>query len=262
MEVAAHLAPPLLSRLRAALEDEYSLIIFEDWHTLAEAVRVRPIDAVILDPRADGSLRVSEVTTLVARHPSLSVVVYAVLTPEMLQGIVGLARSGVQHVVLRGFDDEPRRFRELLARLPARQLDEIVLERLRPRLESAPALLRRAISMLFESPHLFHGVPDLARAAGMTRRNLDRWLDRLGLASGRMLLMGARTTRAVHYMRDPGFLLEDITRKLGYESPRLFARQVRAITGLSPSVVRGSVQYEKVIEQVAERLCRRGESEA
>jgi AraC-like DNA-binding protein len=261
VEVAAHLSSPLLSRLRAALEDEYSLIIFEDWHALAEAVRVRPIDAVIVDPRADGSLRVSEVTTLVERHPSLSVVVYAVLSPEMLQGTVELARSGVRHVVLRGFDDEPRRFRELLARLPARQLDEIVLERLRPRLESGPALLRRAITKLFESPHLFHGVPDLARAAGMTRRNLDRWLDRLGIASARTLLMGARTTRAVHYMRDPGYLLEDITRKLGYESPRLFARQVRAVTGLSPSVLRGTVQSEKVIQELAGRMCRRGESE-
>jgi AraC-like DNA-binding protein len=186
------------------------------------------------------------------------VVVYAVLAPEMLKGTVELARSGVQHVVLRGFDDEPRRLRELLERLPARQLDEIVLERLRPHLEAAPALLRRAITKMFESPHLFRSVPDLARTAGMTRRNLDRWLDRLGLASGRMLLMGARTIRAVQYMRDPGFRLEDITRKLGYESPRLFARQVRAVTGLSPSVLRGTVQVEKVIEQVAELLCRRG----
>jgi len=244
------------------LEDEQSLIIFEDWHALAEAVRVRPIDVVIVDPRADGALRVDEVATLVERYPSLPVIVYAVLAPEMLQGTVELARAGVRHVVLRGFDDEPRRFRELLERLPSRTLDGIVMEQLRPRLELAPALLRRAILELFESPHLFRGVSDLARAAGMTRRNLDRWLDRLGLASGRMLLMGARTTRAVHYMRDPGFLLEDITRKLGYESPRLFARQVRAITGLSPSVVRGSVQYEKVIEQVAERLCRRGGCEA
>jgi AraC-like DNA-binding protein len=258
VEVAAHLAPPLLSRLRATLEHEHTLIIFDDWRQLAEAVRVRPIDVVVVDPRADGRLRIDEVTTLVERHPSVPVVVYAVLAPEMLHGTVELARSGVRHMVLRGFDDEPRRFRELLERLPARQLDAIILERLRPKLEPAPALLRRAIAELFESPHRFRSVPDLARAAGMTRRNLDRWLDRLGLASGRMLLMGARTTRAVHYMRDPGFLLEDITRKLGYESPRLFARQVRAVTGLSPSILRGVVQFEKVIEQLAEYLCRRG----
>jgi AraC-like DNA-binding protein len=59
-------------------------------------------------------------------------------------------------------------------------------------------------------------------------------------------------------MRDPGFLLEDITRKLGYRSPRLFARQVRTVTGLTPSTLRGIVQYEQVIEQLAERLCSRG----
>lgn len=220
---------------------------------------MRPIDVVIVDPRAGGKIQIDEVRALLQQYPTLPVVVYTSLTPETLKATVELARCGVHHVVLRGFDDEPARFRLLLERLQANRLSGIVMQGLGPHLEEAPQLLRRAVQRLFEAPHVFHGVEDLAFAAGMTRRNLDRWLERLDLASARMLILGARLTRAVFYMRDPGYLLDDITRKLGYSSPRLFARQVRAATGLTPTMLRESVEPEKFMEQLAALLCRHGE---
>lgn len=259
MEVAARLSAPLLSHLRVAL-DEHVLTVSDDWNDLTETVRTRPVDVVIVDPRAGGTVQIDEVRALLHRYPTLPVVVYTSLTPETLKATVELARCGIHHVVLRGFDDEPVRFRELIERLPAHRLSDIVMRGLEPRLEGAPQLLRRAIGRLFEAPHGFHGVEDLAFAAGMTRRNLDRWLERLGLASARMLILGARLTRAVFYMRDPGYLLDDITRKLGYASSRLFARQVRAATGLTPTMLRERVEPEEFMEQLAARLCRQGES--
>lgn len=258
MEVAARLPSPLLSHLRVALDDEHALTVADGWSDLIEVARTRPIDIVVADPRADGKIQIDEVRVLLGRYPTLPVVVYTSLTPESLKATVELAKHGVRHVVLRGFDDEPRRLRELIERLPAHRFSDIVLQGLAPNLERAPELLRRAIARLFEAPHAFQGVEDLAAAAGMTRRNLDRWLDRLGLASARMLLLGARLTRAMFYMRDPGYLLDDIIRKVGYASPRLFARQVRAATGLTPSMLRQHVEPEKFMEQLAARLCRHG----
>lgn len=260
MEVAARLSPPLLSHLRIALDDEHTLIVADDWRGLVDVARTRPIDVAVVDPRADGKIEVEEIRTLLGRYPTLPIVVYTSLTPETLKATVELAKCGVQHVILRGFDDEPRRVRELIERVPAHQLGDIVLRGMEPRLDGAPQLLRRAIGQLFDAPHAFHGVEDLAAAAGMTRRNLDRWLDRVGLASARTLILGARLTRAMHYMRDPGYLLDDITRKLGYASPRLFARQVRAATGLTPTMLREHVEPEKFMEQLTARLCRHGES--
>ena len=92
----------------------------------------------------------------------------------------------------------------------------------------------------------------------MTRRNLDRWLDRIGLASARMLILAARLIRAVHYMRDPGYLLDDITKKLGYGSARLFARQVRAATGLTPTMLRERGEPEQLIRELTAQLSRQG----
>ena len=260
MEVAARLSSPLLAHLRIALDDSFVLTATAGWDDLFEAVRTKPVDVVVADPRADGSIQVEPLRTLLGRYPTLPVVLYASLTPESLKATVELAKYGVQHVVLRGFDDEPGRLRELLSRLAAYRLSESVVRGLTPYLADAPPLLARAIARLFESPHRFHSVEDLARAAGMTRRNLDRRLERCGLASARMLILGARLVRAFYYMRDPGFMLEDITKKLGYTSPRLFARQVRAATGLTPSTLRSSVIPEEFTVQLTAMLCRRGGS--
>ena len=259
MEVAALLSPSLRSHLRSALLNEHVLINAENWDDLATAMRTRPIDIAVVDPHIDGRPQLDEIRAVLGRYPSVPVVLYLVaLTPEALQSTLVLARHGVTNVVLRGFDDEPRRLVQLLESVPAYGLSDTVLRAIAPRFDDAPALLRGTMKQLFNAPHAFRSVGDLAIAAGMTRRNLDRWLETHDLASARMLLLGARIARAIYYMQDPGCLLDDISRKLGYDSPRLFARQVRAATGVMPSVLRETMEPEKFMERLAARLCRRG----
>ena len=202
MEVLTRLSPPFLSHLRIVAGREHSLTAVDDWSALEAAVRSHPTDVVVVDPRDGGTPCIDEFGALLVKYPSLPVVVYTSLSPESMRASVELAKYGIQHVVLRGYDDEPRRFRTLLDRLPAYVLSEQVLASLSARLDGAPQPLRRAVERLFRSPHGFHDVRDLALAAGMTRRSLDRWLDRTGIAPGKMLVVGARMLRAYHYMRD------------------------------------------------------------
>jgi len=117
----------------------------------------------------------------------------------------------------------------------------------------------RAITRLFEAPQEFLDVDELARMSGMTRRSLDRWFGRCGLASARTVILVARLTRAKHYMDDPGFLLEDIAKKLGYSSIRVFARQVRTATGLTPSTMRSAFTTEEFSLRMAALVCRPGD---
>jgi AraC-like DNA-binding protein len=202
-------------------------------------------------------MRTAELRQLLERFATLPIVVYTTLSPEALQGVVELAKYGVQHVVLRGFDDEPRRFRALLERLPAYALSERLLESLAEPLCATPPALVRAVERLFRSPQGFHDVGDLAAAAGMTRRSLDRWLDRAGVASAKMLVVGARMLRAYHYMRDPGYLLEDVAAKLGYPTARLFARQMRLVMGVMPSAVRAGIGPEQFVDKLAAAMRQR-----
>ena len=131
-----------------------------------------------------------------------------------------------------------------------------VLEALAGPLGRVPHTLVRAIEKLFRSPHSFRDVEDLAFAAGMNRRTLDRWLDKSGLASARTLLLAARLLRAYHFLRDPRSRLEEVTTKVGYASSRSFARQVRAATGLTPSALRLRTGPEQFMTQMTMLLRR------
>ena len=257
MEVVAYLTPPLLSHLRTIIGSEHGVVAVDRWERLDDVVRLQPVDVAILDPRCEGGIRAGDLQLLLERYPSLPVVVYTALAPESLKATVELAKYGVRHVVLRGFDDDPRRFRELIEGLPAYAMGERILGALAPKLVGVPLELARAVERAFRAPNSFHDVRDLAVAAGMTRRRVDRWLDRAGLASARMLVLAARLVRAYHFMRDPGRSLDDIWKKLGYGGSRLFARQVKAATGLTPSMLRDSVGPEEFVAQLSVRLCSR-----
>lgn len=259
MEVLARLSAPLAAQLQIALAGDHTLAIVDGWGALLLAIRERPVDLVVLDPRTSGGLELGQARELLARHPTLPVVIYTTLAADSMQATVMLAKLGVQHVVLRGFDDEPRRFRQMLDQLPAVRLSNSVLQHVLPHVQDAPILFIRAITRLFEAPQEFVDVDELARMSGMTRRTLDRWFVRSGLASARTMILVARLTRAKHYMSDPGFLLEDIAKKMGYSSIRRFARQVRAATGMTPSTMRSSFTTEEFTMRMAALVCRADE---
>lgn len=259
MQVAAYLAASPISFLRRLLGGDHDLIAVDGWGELVDAVRRRPVDVVVVDP-LNGTDGLERLYAMMERFPTIPVVAYVTLTPEALRLTVELAHRGVRHVVLRGFDDEPRRFRELLEALPARRLGWRALQSIAAELGSASPLLQRAFARLYESPHQFHGVDSLAQQAGMTRRTLDRWLMREGLASARVLIFAARLAQAYHYLGETGFLHEDVTRKLGYTSARVFARQVRVMMGLRPSTLREQLAPELFIEALTALMRRRGAS--
>lgn len=258
MEIAAHLPNTSLAFLRRVIGNENVLTAASGWDDLLTIVRRRPVDVVVIDPRTDQGTDFEPLYALMERYSTLPVVVYTALAPETLRSTVELAQRGVRHVVLRGFDDEPRRFRELLDRLPAHRLGSEALATIADVLNGASPLLQRALARMYESPHLVSDVESLAHSAGMTRRTLDRWLEKNALASARVLIFTARLAQAYHYLGEKGFLLDDVTKKLGYASPRVFARQVRATTGLAPSVLREEMPPEKFMMALASMMRRRG----
>lgn len=259
MEVLARLSAPLAAQLQLALGGEHALTVVDGWGALLLAIRERPVDLVVLDPRTSGGLELGQARELLAGHPTLPVVIYTTLRADSMQATVMLAKLGVQHVILRGFDDEPERFRQLFEQLPAARLSDSVLRHVLPQLHGAPVLFVRAITRLFEAPQEFLDVEHLARMSGMTRRSLDRWFERCGLASARTTILIARILWARHYMDDPGFLIEDVATKAGYRSMRVFARQVRTATGLSPSAMRTAFTMEEFSLRMAALVCRPGD---
>jgi AraC-like DNA-binding protein len=257
VDVVSYLPRQLLAHLRIVLGSEHQLLSASSWAELQAMVQHQATDVVVADPAADGTVQVEALENLRRQFPSLPVVVYTSLAPAGIKAIVRLAKSGVEHVVLNRFDDEPGRFLELLEGIPAYALGEQMLQELAGSLSNLPVTVVRAIDQLFRSPGDFKNAQDLAAAAGMNLRTLYRNLEPAGLFSARSLVVSARLLRAFAYLQDPGRSIKDVAAKAGYHSPWQLSQQMRELTGLTTEQVRREVTGHALVSLLSEQVRRR-----
>ena len=254
MDVAAFLSSQLLTHLRVVLGRGHVLHAAEGWGDLARILRQEVVDLIVADPGADGHVKVGELQQLKREFPSVPVVVYTALSPATMKAVVQLAKVGVEHVVLNRFDDEPRRFRDLLEGVPGHALAEQMLGQLAQPLAALPVQVSRAVEQLFRSPGQFRSTKDLAAAAGMNKRTLYRNLEPVGFLSPRVLVVAARLLRVYAQLRDPGRHIKEIADKVGYHSPWQLTQQMREVTGYTPRAVRRRVGPDEFIALLARRI--------
>ena len=257
MDVVAFLPRPLATHLKIVLGSEHSLIAVATWTELHAIVTHRPTDVVVADPAVSGVVDVEVLEGLRQQFPSLPVVVYTQLAPASIKAIVRLAKSGVEHVVLSRFDDEPRRFLDLLESIPAHTLGERMLRELAGPLSVLPVTVVRAVDQLFRSPARFRNAQDLAVAAGMNLRTLYRNLEPAGIYSARTLVVSARLLRAYSFLLDPGRSIKDVAAKAGYHSPWQLSQQLRELTGRTAEQVRREIKQETLVALLADQVRRR-----
>jgi len=214
-------------------------------------------DLVVADPGASGSVEVESLEEIRRQFPSLPVIVYTSLAPAAVKAMVRLAKSGVEHVVLSRFDDEPRRFLELIEAIPGFSLGDRMLEELADPLTQLPVVLHRAIDQLFRSPERFKSSQDLADAAGMNLRTLYRNLEPAGIFSARSLVVSARLLRVYAYLLDPGRSIKDVAAKAGYNSPWQLSQQMREMIGFTAEQARTEIDGDAIIAMLAEQIRRR-----
>jgi AraC-like DNA-binding protein len=257
LDVVAFLPRPLLSHLRIVLGSEHSLTPVFSWAELQATVKHLVTDVVVADPAAGGQIEVEMLEHLRRQYPSLPIVVYTSLAPASIKAIVRLAKSGVEHVVLSRFDDEPHRFIELIEGIPAFALGDKMLQELAGPLSCLPVVVVRAVDQLFRSPARFRSAQDLAAAAGMNLRTLYRNLEPAGIYSARSVVVSARLLRAYAYLKDPGRSIKDVAAKAGYHSPWQLSQQMREMTGFTAEQVRRDVSEDALVSLLAEQVRRR-----
>jgi AraC-like DNA-binding protein len=255
LHVVALLPRNLLSHLRIVLGEFHSLDTATDSAELHSLLRSSDVDVLVVDPSAHDGRWERAVVEVVGGYPTLPVIVYTTLTPSAMRQVVQLARVGIQYVVLNRFDDEPRRFLDLIERAPAHPMAELMLRELAAPLAALPVVVTRAIEQLFRSPARVKTSQDLAELAGMIPRTLYRHLTPLGLQP-RHLLICARLLRAYTLLRDRGVRLKEIALKLGYTDPDHLSEQVREWTGCSPRELRNTLSAEEFVHALATHLLR------
>jgi AraC-like DNA-binding protein len=260
LHVVALLPRHLLTHLRIVLGDSHSLDTATDAAELHSLLRSEAADLLIVDPAQREGEFADAIEEIVARHPTLPVVIYTVMAPTAMRLVLRLARLGVQHVVLNRFDDEPRRFLELIERVPTHPLAELMLQELATPMRALPVVVARAIEQLFRSPARVKNSQELARLAGMAPRSLYRHMMPVGLQPRHMIIC-ARLLRAYTLLRAPGSRLKEITAKLGYADPDTLSDLIVEWTGRAPKDIRRDVPPELFVRLLADHLGRTGQEE-
>lgn len=259
MHVVALLPRNLLAHLRIVLGDAHSLDTAIEPAELHLLMQSGVADLLIVDPAIRDGQHGDALVEIVAQHPTVPVVIYTVLAPTAMRMVIRLARLNVQHVVLNRFDDEPRRFLDLIERVPAHPMAELMLQELAGSLRTLPVVVARVVEHLFRSPTRVKNSQELAKLAGMASRSLYRHMMPVGLQP-RHLIVCARLLRAYTLLRSPGSRLKEITIKVGYADPDTLTKLLHEWTGQSPKEIRRDVSPELFVRLLANHL-RHGDPE-
>lgn len=256
MIVAACVEPQKLARLRGAVGDEHRLHVALDWSHADSIIRRQPIDVLVVDPHFGSATepKTAPIHTLRAEFRSVPFVVYSVLAAQTLKPLIELGREGMEQLVLYGVDDDPRQLRRLLERQPGVALAAKLIARLRPRLRTLPADVGNAIERVVHTPAAFHGVPDLAAAANVSRRTIYRECERASLASPREIIAAARVLRAYAFLRESDYAIEDVAEHLRFSSPHHLTKTMRWACGMTTARARDRVAPDDFISLLSERL--------
>ena len=253
LHVVALLPRHLLAHLRIVLGAAHSLDTAIDPAELHSLLHKGLVDLLIVDPALREGQFGDALEAIIAQHPTVPVVIYTVLGPTAMRMVVRFARLNVQHVVLNRFDDEPGRFLDLIERVPAHPMAELMLRELAASLRTMPVVVSRAVEHLFRSPTRVKNSQELAKLAGMASRSLYRHMMPAGLQP-RHLIVCARLLRAYTLLRTPGSRLKEITIKVGYADPDTLTKLLHEWTGQSPKEIRRDVPPERFVRLLADHL--------
>jgi AraC-like DNA-binding protein len=242
-----------LLRLRAAASSAFTLEPVADGPEMVEAIRLRPVELAVVDPRDGPGIGVREIERLRQMFPSLSLLFYTALTPETAELLLALGRLGIRRAIFARFDDAPSSLRKALQGEVEHTVFRKVARSLADLLDTLPDQLRTALESTLTSPVEAPTVSLMAERAQLGRRTCERLFARSGLPSPRMVLVVARLLYAHRLLLDPGLTVEDVATKLGYSRPRTMQAHLREVFGLTAGEMRLSLSPDDALQIVKAR---------
>jgi AraC-like DNA-binding protein len=207
----------------------------------------------VVDPLLTRPAGIVEIERLRAMFPSLPVVLYTTLIPDIAGVLLALGRTGIRTAIFSRLDDHPAAFRAALAEERIGTASEQVRQAIGRLLGGPPARVRWVLETVLRVPAEGQTVEALARRAHLNRRTYERLFARCGLPSPRTLVMIVRVLYAHRLLLDPGYTVEDVAVKLGYNRIRTLQIQFKEVFGLTAGELRMSLGAEQALEIVAER---------
>lgn len=194
-------------RIRAAYGHPHVVLVASTVSQAAAVLAEQQVDVLVIDPRVGSvvprvAANAEELFDFANRYPYTPVVFYVSDPSKALRIIARFPTRERSDAVVAGLDDGPEEIARVIESAFSSTLVGELFKRLAPSLSGAPDGLIRAVRELFSNPRVFRTVNDLAAAACMSRRSLDRWLARSRIVAGAELLQIAKGFAALRSHRD------------------------------------------------------------
>ncbi len=202
-----------------------------------DLAREGEIHALILDRTALAPRALAWLAVLKSRQPDLLVLACLPADDDWGKRAFGLARAGVDELLVAGVEDHPAHVREALRRAQVRTVARVVERWGAPFPASlASPDLERTLGRI----SLLKTATALAQSLGIPETRLDRELHDADLFKPRTLLGHLRLLRGARVLGDCDESLERIAmEELDYASLSSFGNACRRLWGVSPYEIRG-----------------------
>jgi AraC-like DNA-binding protein len=243
----------MLARLRHAAGHRFQFHPVTGWDEGVRAVLRRPVEIAVADPSLEGAARAQGIQRLHALFPSLPIIVYSGLSPDLPAVLLQLGQSGIRRVIVLRHDDHPQRLGDTLMGEAAHAVSRCLIDAIADLLQGFPGELRWAMETTLREPQAVTSVRALAERARMDRRTCLRWFAKAQLPPPSVTLTALRVVYAHRLLQDPGYTVEDVATRLGYAQARSFAQAAKEVLGLTPGEMRGALTPEEALDIVRER---------
>ena len=260
MIVLCYLPPQSFAQVQRAFPSPHRVINMSGWDALVSDVRHLRGDVAVIDPCLGGENllghRLDALAEVSGDRAVVPIVGYLSVSAPAMRAAQSLTRLGALEIVIRGVDDSTAVLASVIQRAFAMCTARRVVASLREPLRNLPPNVASAITGVFLRPERVRSVGDLAAAAKTTRRSLDRWLARAGLAPARTVLACARTNAAFHLLATGRVRRATAASLVGYASSRSLGREMLAVTGIPASAVSTSVSRDAFVAALGRKLVR------
>lgn len=232
MQIHALLDAETFRRLRTTLGPSVTLVRLSA-SEIERDLRSGRVGAIVVDP---GIVRDEVFTAIVsaAAQGGEGMLLYPPLTKLGIERALEATRKLTVEVVFSGTENAPTVLRALLPNLMRQSVPALVLRELADRIAGLKPVMQRVSIGLFGWGSLPESTGDLAKAAGVNRSTVNRWLHAVGLEASWVLLTCARLARSWAALEEADKSIARVAQVGGFPSPGAFTRDFRAVVGLSP----------------------------
>jgi hypothetical protein len=192
---------------------------------LGELLRAHPIEAVLIDPQANGD-KTDVIVGMMRRYRRARFIAYVKQTGPSLRAVFRLSSEGLDDVFLHPVEPGDQRFRNAIDRIEADSLASDALAAVEHRFEQLPPPVMEAVLDLFHRPYRYQSSTDLADEAGISIRSLYRALEDADFATARQLISMAKVIHGYCYLRAWPATVGWVSSKLGYPTVDAFDRDM------------------------------------